>query len=223
MFWQRGHDKASYNGYQVASSILELNEVTGIRLDDGKNTAYIDYTVKRTNVTPFGNSKEYNEGDIIEKQTVMQLYDDGWRITAKKQKGILKPKNVKGFDKKYFSDLNNIMKEITVESGDSYFLLKETYSKYGKNFIKVDYVGLDGSNTNTKLRTFIIDDTFYKEDYCGSFVKTNWFQNFEDIKKFYEKEKKYGNSTKLYIQVINGYVKCIEIDNARLNTFFWGT
>ena len=199
--------KASYNGYKVASSILELNEVTGIRFDDGKNTAYIDYNLKRIKTTPFGKSKEYKNGDLIEKKTVMQLYDDGWRITSNKEKNIVKVDNVKGFDEKYLSNLSNIMSEITVETGDSYFLLKETYSKYGKNFIKVDYVGEDGSNTNPKLRTFMIDETFYKDDYCGPFGKTTGFENFEDVQKL-------DKSRIAYIQVINGIVKCVEVNTA---------
>jgi hypothetical protein len=90
--------EASYNGYQVASSILELDEVTGIRLDDGKNTAVVDYTLKRADVTPFGNAMEFKEGDVIKKQTVFQLYDDGWRITGKKPKSIIKEENIAGFD-----------------------------------------------------------------------------------------------------------------------------
>jgi uncharacterized protein YgiM (DUF1202 family) len=111
--------EGSYNGYQVASSILELHEITGIRLGDGKNTAVVDFTLKRTDVTPFGNAMELNEGDVIEKQTIFQLYDDGWRITEKKPKSIIKKKNIAGFDSDFiekaekehnFSELDDITK-----------------------------------------------------------------------------------------------------------------
>jgi len=104
-------EKASYNGYKVASSVLELDEVTGIRFNDGKNTAYIDYNLKRTNVTPFGNSKDYNDGDILKKETVMQLYDDGWRITSSKP-DIVKIENVKGFDKGFIKGIEKREKEL---------------------------------------------------------------------------------------------------------------
>lgn len=162
--------KPNYNGYKVASSILELDEVTGIRLDDGKNTAYVDYTVKRKKVTPFGNTKDYNDGDILEKKTVMQLYDDGWRITGKKEGEIVKEENVKGFDKNYLNDLSKISSEITMETTQSPCLIKNVYEKYGQTFITVDFIqrkwveqdGMEGFeilNTNPKLRTFVINSS----------------------------------------------------------------
>lgn len=115
--------EASYNGYKVASSILELNKVTGIRLDDGKNTAVVDYNLKRTNVTLFGNAKEYYDGDLLDKQITFQLYDDGWRITSKKPEKIVKEKNIVGFDKNFIKKAEQKIKQYKLEAenqGDGY-------------------------------------------------------------------------------------------------------
>ena len=156
----------SYQGYEVASSVLELNEVTGIRLDDGKNTAIVDFTLKRTKVTPFGKVKGFNNGDIIKNQTTFQLYDDGWRIASNKPRKIIKVESVKGFDSDYLNNLNKIYGKLTMETGKSNCKVKEIYNKYGADFIVVDYVKMAGEsemsgapifeNNNPKLRTFLL-------------------------------------------------------------------
>jgi hypothetical protein len=127
--------EASYNGYQVASSILELNEVTGIRLDDGKNTAIVDYTLRRTDVTPFGNAMELYDGDIIEKQIAFQLYDDGWRITGKKPKTIIKEKDFAGFDSGFIEKAEKEMAEMemAMEEVNLRFARKEQEQNESKN------------------------------------------------------------------------------------------
>lgn len=149
--------EASYSGYQVASSILELSEVTGIRLDDGKNTAVVDYNLKRTKVTLFGNSKGFFDGDIIEKQTVFQLYDDGWRITDKKPK-VTKEEKFSGFDQKFMEEIEKKEKEIQI----------------AKNTILV----FEGQIKNYPIimeLTFYQDEEEYDCNRGGSIVEGNYY------------------------------------------------
>lgn len=195
-----------YNyGWNVATNLVDFKDITGIRFNDAKTSASVEFTTEKKEVTTFGQIKKIKEGQTESEQVNFVLYDDGWRIQSE-PKTVIKKDEIDGFDQSKLTELNNILNEITLETGDSYFLLKETYSKYGKNFIKVDYVGVDGSNTNPKLRTFLIDESFYKEDYCGPFGK-GFITSFNDVKT------KIG-SQRAYIQVVDGIVKCIDVDTA---------
>lgn len=73
------------NGYVVASNLIELSEVTGIRFNENKSIAYVDYTTKRSKVNLFGKSEGYKDGDLKDETTTLQLYDDGWRVTSEKR------------------------------------------------------------------------------------------------------------------------------------------
>lgn len=62
--------------YEFKACDIAFNEVTGIQMID-ETKALVNYTIKRTNFTPFGNP---SQNDIIEKASNFSLFDDGWRI-----------------------------------------------------------------------------------------------------------------------------------------------
>lgn len=192
--------------YKFAGNELAFGEITGIKLNDTKNYATAYYTTVRNNITPFGTFAKRSEGETLENEATFEKFDDGWRIVGSKPQ-VIKKTQVLGFDKSKMAELNNVLDEVTMETTDSYFILKNTYKKFGKNFIEVDFVGVDGSNTNPKLRTFLVDDTFYTDNMCGQFGKSGMFKNLKDVKGL-------TNSDIAYIQVVDGVVKCIEINSA---------
>lgn len=103
------------------------------------------------------------------------------------------------------------LNEITKESSQSYFLLKKTYTKKGRNFIVVDFIGEDGSNKNPKLRTFLVDENFGKSnDYCGPLPPTSFYKTFESLKELTDSTY----SPPMYLVVKNGIVKCLEVSQA---------
>lgn len=62
---------------------MEFGEIKGIVENPGTNFAQVEFTLLRTNVTPFGEIlMGYNSQDqeIIKSQTFIK-YDDGWRIS----------------------------------------------------------------------------------------------------------------------------------------------
>ena len=77
-------DPYHFNNYHTVKICdLVVSEVTGIQLNG--NTAVVEYSLKRTNWTPFGEYYRQKEPDkypdVIEGQSVeFQKYDDGWRV-----------------------------------------------------------------------------------------------------------------------------------------------
>jgi hypothetical protein len=68
------------NNNTVITSTYEFGEITGIVERKEFNTSEVNYTIRRTNITPFGrivfniNEETYNRTETFTK------YDDGWRI-----------------------------------------------------------------------------------------------------------------------------------------------
>lgn len=71
-----------------------FNEVTGIKIEEGGQRATVDFTCKRKGVNPFGEIAGFQEGEIVDYQVKMALYDDGWRIENTPPKKIWKPEDV---------------------------------------------------------------------------------------------------------------------------------
>lgn len=198
----------SKGNYKVASNILDIRDVSGIKFNEGKTEAEVIYNIERSKVTPFGQSEGYNNGDLIERKVRFNLYDDGWRINDKNSQPTIKPENVLGFNDEKIADLNGILAEITMESSRSNFLLKDKYVKYGKTFYVVDYVGEDGSNTNPKLRTFVMAEDFNKEDLCNG-IYTDYFEGLSE-----ENAEKTLRNQGAFMVVVDGEIKCIAINTA---------
>ncbi|MGB3345042.1 MAG: hypothetical protein WBA61_14130 [Aequorivita sp.] len=71
---------AGYEKYvMVKQADLEFGEITGIKSYPENSSAMVDYTIKRTNITPFGALSHLKE-EIIEKTASFDKYDDGWRL-----------------------------------------------------------------------------------------------------------------------------------------------
>lgn len=73
-----------------ATAIRELKEVTGIRFEnEAKTKATVEFTVIRVKVTPFGEIREYKNGDIMNYTVSIERYDDGWRVTSESTQNFL--------------------------------------------------------------------------------------------------------------------------------------
>ncbi|MCE5320663.1 MAG: hypothetical protein LLF93_06135 [Bacteroidales bacterium] len=68
------------NGNSVKVATLEFGEITGIVERKEFNIAEVNYTTKRTNITPFGNAYHVNE-EVYNNTETFTKYDDGWRIS----------------------------------------------------------------------------------------------------------------------------------------------
>lgn len=64
-------------GYEVKAYELAFGEVTGIQINEQMKAAQADYTLKKINITPFGNNISVAP---ISGQAAFSLYDDGWRM-----------------------------------------------------------------------------------------------------------------------------------------------
>lgn len=84
---------AATKTYQMPSEYLGIKlcdlvfgEITGIRINELSGTAVVEYSLKRSNWTPFGeyyrktNPNAYPE--VIPLQAAFTRYDDGWRMTG---------------------------------------------------------------------------------------------------------------------------------------------
>jgi hypothetical protein len=75
----------SKSGLSVKLCDQVFNEITGIRTDEQSGTAVVEYSLRRTNWTPFGDyyrkqdSRAYPE--VIATRATFTRYDDGWRLT----------------------------------------------------------------------------------------------------------------------------------------------
>ncbi len=84
---------------EVIANCNDFGEITGIATDAAGKTAKVEFTGRRVGVTPLGAILNRKEGDILNYSVAMQLYDDGWRITAMKQENI-KPETYPYFNSK---------------------------------------------------------------------------------------------------------------------------
>lgn len=98
---------------EVVGAIRDFQEVTGIRFfNDEKSEAEVEFTAIRTEVTPFGSFKGLQEGEIQSYSLKMTRYDDGWRVTSKKDLENLRPEQFPGLIKS-----NTIPNTTTFEEG----------------------------------------------------------------------------------------------------------
>lgn len=71
----------------VATMILELDEVTGIRMNPSKDKAIANITLKVKEITPFvvldSVKHEQYKKEGLKAQIPFILYDDGWRLEKK--------------------------------------------------------------------------------------------------------------------------------------------
>lgn len=71
--------------FQIKICDQVFGDVTGIQTDEQAGTLIVEYSIKRTNWTPFGeyyrqqNPQQYPE--TIARKATFKLYDDGWRLT----------------------------------------------------------------------------------------------------------------------------------------------
>jgi hypothetical protein len=87
VFTDKSRDLALENNgssYRVKSCDLVFGEITGIQVFEQSNLASVEYTLRRTNWTPFG--EFYRQRDpshypeVIPLKVELQRYDDGWRL-----------------------------------------------------------------------------------------------------------------------------------------------
>lgn len=69
--------KESDGAHEVKVYDIDLGEVTGIQFNEQLKTAEADYTLKITNITPFGGNVST---EPVYRKASFALYDDGWRI-----------------------------------------------------------------------------------------------------------------------------------------------
>lgn len=80
-FYLNGEAGSRYN---LATNLLEFNEITGIKFSEGEKKAIVEFTEKRTKPTPLYKLRIDENNEFIHKQVQMELYDDGWRIVGDK-------------------------------------------------------------------------------------------------------------------------------------------
>lgn len=135
---------------RFATNIREFNEVTGIVFDDeAKTKAKVEFSVRRTNITPFGVFKEYNEGDIVDLSVEFTKYDDGWRITTEK-KNIF---SVEDFDGIFEKELPRQEVSVEKEMNNSENLSEnnnKSKTTIENKFLEDSYIGKIG-NKDFKL------------------------------------------------------------------------
>ena len=68
------------NGNNIVVATVEFGEVTGIVEREEFKNAEVNYTVRRTNITPFGRILFNINEETINRSVVFTKYDDGWRI-----------------------------------------------------------------------------------------------------------------------------------------------
>jgi hypothetical protein len=69
--------KDTDGAYQLKVDELTFGEITGIQIQEQSKMAVADYTLMRTNITPFGSNLSTTP---ISRQATFTLYDNGWRI-----------------------------------------------------------------------------------------------------------------------------------------------
>lgn len=60
-----------------------------------KSKAIVEFNIKRTYITPFGEFLQYSIGDIVSYSVEFVKYDDGWRIVNQENNTNLSPNNFK--------------------------------------------------------------------------------------------------------------------------------
>ena len=157
-----------------ATNQLYFHEVTGITLrGQNKTTATVEYTLKRTHVTPFGKYQKYNEGETTEHSIEMVLYDDGWRILQKAPK-VYKVSDFprvpefsgKSFDSPTANGSTSNQPELTLKAEKSPCIINNVQREGNNVYVTVDFVqlipdtefgeGYNIKNKNPKLRTYSI-------------------------------------------------------------------
>lgn len=66
----------------VRTCTIEFGEITGIQTIPEQNLAVVTYTIRRTNVTPFGDIIFQLKNGDIPKQISFAKFDNGWRIAG---------------------------------------------------------------------------------------------------------------------------------------------
>ena len=69
--------KESGGVHELKAYDLAFGEVTGIQINEQLKTAEADYTIRVTNITPFGSNIPTAP---INRKATFALFDDGWRI-----------------------------------------------------------------------------------------------------------------------------------------------
>ncbi|MCX6231139.1 MAG: hypothetical protein NTZ33_06305 [Bacteroidetes bacterium] len=66
--------------YVVKAYEIDFDEITGIEIQEQSKKARVLYTLKKVNVTPFGNLNEKSSTELNQVES-FTLFDDGWRIS----------------------------------------------------------------------------------------------------------------------------------------------
>jgi vancomycin resistance protein YoaR len=76
--------QASYIGLKLCDVVF--GEITGIQVNEQAGTATVEYSLRRTNWTPFGDYyKQQTPQDfpeVIAQSATFSKYDNGWRLTG---------------------------------------------------------------------------------------------------------------------------------------------
>lgn len=89
---------------------VHLGEVTGIKFDDAKTTAQVEYTIERKNFSPFQLLWVYPKPDREAKTAVFELYDDGWRLKDAPQQGNMSVSAFKAQVKSFVAQAEEVKK-----------------------------------------------------------------------------------------------------------------
>ena len=81
----RIENKQWWSSHTIKLCDIIFNEITGIQINDQTKVATVEYSLKRTNWTPFGEYfKEKQPAKypeiIVGQRASLQKYDDGWRM-----------------------------------------------------------------------------------------------------------------------------------------------
>lgn len=72
------------NVYMLSKA--SFDKITGIKISDGATSADVIFSIRHTNVTPFGTLQNLKENGTQEFTVQFELFDDGWRIINDKTK-----------------------------------------------------------------------------------------------------------------------------------------
>ena len=67
----------SQDAFELKTDEIDFGEITGIQIQEQQKVAYVSYTLKRGNNSPFNNE---NNQEQLNRSVTFSLYEDGWRI-----------------------------------------------------------------------------------------------------------------------------------------------
>jgi hypothetical protein len=121
---------------------IHFKEVTGIKFNETKNKATVYFTTARKNITAIAKSYGRTDGDTSEEQLNFELFDDGWRITERKPKNLLKKNDISFFH----NDLQQNYEKNDFSKNENIYV--DDPAEQDENLTKIIYTNVD----NLRLR-----------------------------------------------------------------------